>query len=48
MIAHVLTFAAYRRTLALGALIDADITDLGIGNPITFRTDDAAYGDAPP
>jgi AraC family transcriptional regulator len=47
MIAHVLTFAAYRRTLAVGALIDADVTDLGIGNPITFRADGTAHGDAP-
>ena len=29
MIAHVLTFAAHRRTLVAGALIDAGITDLG-------------------
>jgi hypothetical protein len=32
----VLTFAAYRRTLALGALIDAGVTDLSVGNPIAF------------
>jgi AraC family transcriptional regulator len=36
MIAHVLTFAAYRRTLAAGALLDAGVTDVGIGNPIGF------------
>jgi AraC family transcriptional regulator len=28
MIAHVLTFAAHRRTLVVGALSDAGITDL--------------------
>jgi hypothetical protein len=33
MIAHVLTFAAHRRTLVAGALIDAGITDLGSGDP---------------
>jgi len=33
MIAHVLTFAAHRRTLVAGALIDAGITDLGAGDP---------------
>ncbi|GAA1778868.1 AraC family transcriptional regulator [Luedemannella helvata] len=33
MIAHVLTFAAHRRTLALGALHDAGITDLAHGDP---------------
>jgi AraC-like DNA-binding protein len=36
MVAHVLTFSAYRRTLALGALIGAGVTDLGIGNPIGY------------
>jgi AraC-like DNA-binding protein len=34
MIAHVLTFAAHRRTLVAGALIDAGITDLGAGDPL--------------
>ena len=33
MIAHVLTFAAHRRTLVCGALIDAGISDLGAGDP---------------
>ncbi|MFC7479890.1 DinB family protein [Luedemannella flava] len=33
MIAHVLTFAAHRRTLALGALHDLGITDLAHGDP---------------
>jgi len=33
MIAHVLTFAAHRRTLVCGALIDAGINDLGAGDP---------------
>ena len=34
MIAHVLTFAAHRRTLVVGALADAGITDLGAGDPM--------------
>ncbi len=33
MIAHVLTFAAHRRMLVLGALASAGITDLGSGDP---------------
>ncbi len=33
MIAHVLTFAAHRRTLVAGAMIDAGIPDLGAGDP---------------
>ena len=33
VIAHVLTFAAYRRTLVCGALWDEGITDLGNGDP---------------
>jgi hypothetical protein len=33
LIAHVLTFAAYRRTLVVGALGHAGITDLGYGDP---------------
>ena len=33
MIAHVLTFAAARRVLVLGALASAGITDLGTGDP---------------
>jgi AraC family transcriptional regulator len=36
MIAHVLTFAAHRRTLVLGAFADAGITDLGGGDPMRF------------
>jgi AraC-like DNA-binding protein len=36
MVAHVLTFAAHRRTLVLGALADAGITDLGSGDPMCF------------
>ncbi len=34
VIAHVLTFAAHRRTLVCGALVSAGITDLGPGDPI--------------
>lgn len=33
LIAHVLTFAAFRRTLVLGALASAGVTDLGYGDP---------------
>ncbi|MEO6351116.1 MAG: hypothetical protein ABIP53_10750 [Candidatus Limnocylindrales bacterium] len=33
LIAHVLTFAAHRRTLVCGALVSAGITDLGAGDP---------------
>ncbi len=36
MIAHVLTFAAHRRTLVVGALHDAGITDLGAGDPLRW------------
>ena len=36
MIAHVLTFAAHRRTLVAGALIGAGITDLGAGDPMRW------------
>jgi AraC-like DNA-binding protein len=36
MIAHVLTFAAHRRTLVLGALTDAGISDLGSGDPMRW------------
>jgi len=36
MIAHVLTFAAHRRTLVCGALADAGITDLGAGDPMRW------------
>ena len=34
MIAHVLTFAAHRRTLVCGALVDAGVNDLGAGDPM--------------
>ena len=36
MVAHVLTFAAHRRTLAIGALHSAGITDLGAGDPLRW------------
>jgi hypothetical protein len=36
MVAHVLTFAAHRRTLVCGALYAAGITDLGAGDPMTW------------
>ena len=36
MIAHVLTFSAHRRTLAIGALHSAGITDLGAGDPMLW------------
>lgn len=36
MIAHVLTFAAHRRTLVCGALSDAGVTDLGAGDPMRW------------
>ncbi|MGE5227129.1 MAG: helix-turn-helix domain-containing protein [Planctomycetaceae bacterium] len=41
MVAHVLTFAAHRRTLVLGALADAGVTDLGAGDPMRFVADSA-------
>ncbi len=41
MIAHVLTFAAHRRTLVCGALIDAGIADLGAGDPMRWVADAA-------
>lgn len=34
MVAHVLTFAAYRRVLAIGALENAGVTDLSNGDPM--------------
>lgn len=37
MIAHVLTFAAYRRTVALQAMTRLGITDLGYGDPIEWE-----------
>jgi AraC-like DNA-binding protein len=36
MIAHVLTFAAHRRTLVCGAFADAGVTDLGAGDPMRW------------
>jgi AraC family transcriptional regulator len=36
MLAHVLTFSAVRRTMALGALETAGVTDLGAGDPMRF------------
>jgi AraC family transcriptional regulator len=36
MVAHVLTFGAHRRTLVLGALAQAGITDLGSGDPMRY------------
>ena len=41
MIAHVLTFAAHRRTLVCGALSDAGITDLGAGDPMRWVAEPA-------
>jgi hypothetical protein len=34
IVAHVLTFAAVRRTIAIGALTSAGIDDLGSGDPM--------------
>jgi AraC family transcriptional regulator len=45
VLAHVLTFSAHRRTLAVGALESAGIDDLGAGDPMHFvggSGDDAA------
>ena len=36
MLAHVLTFSAVRRTVAIGALHTAGVTDLGAGDPMHF------------
>jgi len=41
MIAHVLTFAAHRRTLVLGAFADAGVTDLGAGDPMGWVAEHA-------
>jgi AraC family transcriptional regulator len=41
MIAHVLTFAAHRRTLVCGALMDAGVTDLGAGDPMRWVAEHA-------
>jgi AraC-like DNA-binding protein len=46
VLAHVLTFSAVRRTLAIGALETAGITDLGAGDPMTHvgeAGEDAAH-----
>lgn len=42
MIAHVLTFAAYRRTLVAGALDAAGIRELGWGDPMTWVAESAS------
>lgn len=39
MIAHVLTFAAHRRMLVMGALHNAGIADLGSGDPMRWLAD---------
>jgi hypothetical protein len=36
MVAHVMTFAAHRRTLVAGALYSAGITDLGAADPLQW------------
>ena len=41
MVAHVLTFAAYRRTLAVQALDAAGIGDLGYGDPMRWVAEPA-------
>jgi hypothetical protein len=41
MLGHVLTFAAHRRTLAIGALHSAGSTDLGAGDPMRWVSDAA-------
>ena len=41
MVAHVLTFAAHRRTLVCGALVDAGVADLGAGDPMQWVADAA-------
>jgi AraC family transcriptional regulator len=41
MIAHVLTFAAHRRTLVCGALVDAGVGDLGAGDPMRWVAEHA-------
>jgi hypothetical protein len=41
MLGHVLTFAAHRRTLAIGALHSFGITDLGAGDPMRWVTEAA-------
>ena len=41
MLAHVLTFAAHRRTLAIGALHAAGVDDLGAGDPMRWVAEPA-------
>ena len=41
MVAHVLTFAAHRRTLVCGSLVDAGVTDLGAGDPMHWVAESA-------
>lgn len=41
MVAHVLTFAAHRRTLVCGSLVDAGVTDLGAGDPMRWVAEQA-------
>jgi AraC-like DNA-binding protein len=41
MLAHVLTFAAHRRTLVCGALASAGVTDLGAGDPMRWVAEPA-------
>jgi hypothetical protein len=41
MVAHVLTFAAHRRSLLVGAFHTAGITDLAFGDPMHFIADGA-------
>ena len=41
MLGHVLTFAAHRRTLAIGALHSAGVSDLGAGDPMRWVADAA-------
>jgi AraC family transcriptional regulator len=41
MVAHVLTFAAHRRTLVCGALADAGVEDLGSGDPMRWVAEHA-------
>ena len=36
VLAHVLTFSAVRRTMAIGALESAGVDDLGAGDPMSF------------
>jgi AraC family transcriptional regulator len=42
IIAHVLTFAAHRRMVAIGALHSAGVIDLGIGDPRLWVAENAA------